>query len=166
MSAQLMRSAGDRQEGEPARAAADAIDHLVIGDRALALVGIGANPFALATGKLGERQVDAALAQLGAACDDLVAAVATAGARHIAAIPAGPAEDGQTIETPVREIDEAVPRHLPGSSPTKLAFRLKAEQAGQARDAESENHNFKKRFGFALDFPGSAECKAVMSLLK
>ena len=47
MSAQLMRPAGDRQQGEPARLRADALDRVEIGDRALSFLGIGADPFTL-----------------------------------------------------------------------------------------------------------------------
>ena len=65
MGAQLMRSSGHRQQGEPARLGTHAVDHTVISDGVLTLLGIGADPFTLTAGELGQRQVDAALAQLG-----------------------------------------------------------------------------------------------------
>src|SRR5439155_12590383 len=70
MRAQLMRPSGDRQQGEPARLCADAVDHTIISDGVLTLLGISADPFTLAAGELSQRQVYAALSQLGQADDD------------------------------------------------------------------------------------------------
>ena len=64
MGAQLVRASGHRQQGEPACLAAYIVDHTVMGNRTLAVLGIGTNPLTLAAGKLGERQVDAPLPQL------------------------------------------------------------------------------------------------------
>src|SRR5262249_42676655 len=58
-----MRSSGNRQQSNPARFTANAVDYSIIGDGALALLRIGTDPFAVTPRELGERQIDASLPQ-------------------------------------------------------------------------------------------------------
>src|SRR5271155_4029730 len=74
MSAQLRGPPGDRQQREPALPDPGLVDDPVIGDRTLAVLGIGTDAFSAlgtaAPGLLRQRQIDAALQRRWQAGDD------------------------------------------------------------------------------------------------
>ena len=141
MSAQLVCPAGDRQQGEPARLRADALSHMVIGDGALAFLGIGADPFTLATGKLGERQIDASLPQFGQPDDDrpidLARSLFAEGSGQESRCRDGAREYQNTACFLVEPVDEARP-HIRSKAqrvqhPVEMPFGAAAALDGETR---------------------------------